>query len=62
MPDVEITEARKPLASPAEDRAAFAETFTEGADASQFVEAAAAAAHADRGDAADRGGPYRVAP
>jgi ubiquinol-cytochrome c reductase iron-sulfur subunit len=37
MPDVELTEARKPLASPAEDRAAFAETFTEGADASQFV-------------------------
>lgn len=37
MPDVEITEARKPLASSAEDRAAFAETFAEGADASQFV-------------------------
>jgi len=37
MPDVEITEARKPLASTAEDRAAFAETFAEGADASQFV-------------------------
>ena len=37
MPEVEITEARKPLASPAEDRAAFAETFTEGADASQFA-------------------------
>jgi ubiquinol-cytochrome c reductase iron-sulfur subunit len=37
MPDVEITEARKPLASPEADRAAFKETFTEGADASQFV-------------------------
>jgi ubiquinol-cytochrome c reductase iron-sulfur subunit len=37
MPDVEITEARKPLASAPEDRAAFAETFEEGADASQFV-------------------------
>jgi ubiquinol-cytochrome c reductase iron-sulfur subunit len=37
MPDVEITEARKPLASSAADRAAFAETFAEGADASQFV-------------------------
>jgi ubiquinol-cytochrome c reductase iron-sulfur subunit len=37
MPNVEITEARKPLASSAEDRAAFAETFAEGADASQFV-------------------------
>jgi ubiquinol-cytochrome c reductase iron-sulfur subunit len=37
MPDVELTEARKPLASPAADRAAFAETFAEGADASQFV-------------------------
>jgi ubiquinol-cytochrome c reductase iron-sulfur subunit len=37
MPQVELTEARKPLASTAEDRAAFAETFDEGADASQFV-------------------------
>src|SRR5450432_1309073 len=37
MPDVELTEARKPLASTAADRAAFEETFTEGADASQFV-------------------------
>lgn len=37
MPDVEITEARKPLASPEADRAAFKETFEEGADASQFV-------------------------
>jgi ubiquinol-cytochrome c reductase iron-sulfur subunit len=37
MPDVELTEARKPLASPVADRAAFQETFNEGADASQFV-------------------------
>jgi ubiquinol-cytochrome c reductase iron-sulfur subunit len=37
MPDAEITEQRKPLRSSPEDRAAFAETFDEGADASQFV-------------------------
>jgi ubiquinol-cytochrome c reductase iron-sulfur subunit len=37
MPQVELTEARKPLASPEQDRAAFRETFTEGAEASQFV-------------------------
>jgi quinol---cytochrome c reductase iron-sulfur subunit len=37
MPDVELTEARKPLASPEDDRKAFAETFREGAEASQFV-------------------------
>jgi ubiquinol-cytochrome c reductase iron-sulfur subunit len=37
MPWVELTEARKPLRSSAADRAAFAETFEEGADASQFV-------------------------
>jgi len=37
MPPVEITEARKPLASAPADRAAFAETFEEGSDASQFV-------------------------
>jgi ubiquinol-cytochrome c reductase iron-sulfur subunit len=37
MPDVELTEQRKPLRSSPEDRAAFAETFEEGADASQFV-------------------------
>ena len=37
MPHVELTEARKPLASPEQDRAAFAETFAEGAEASQFV-------------------------
>jgi ubiquinol-cytochrome c reductase iron-sulfur subunit len=37
MPAVEITEARKPLASAPADRAAFAETFEEGAEASQFV-------------------------
>ncbi len=37
MPWVEITEARKPLRSSQEDRAAFAETFEEGAEASQFV-------------------------
>lgn len=37
MPAVELTEARKPLASAPADRAAFAETFKEGADASQFV-------------------------
>jgi ubiquinol-cytochrome c reductase iron-sulfur subunit len=37
MPQVELTEERKPLASAPADRAAFAETFDEGADASQFV-------------------------
>ena len=37
MPHIDLTEARKPLASPAEDRAAFADTFEEGADASGFV-------------------------
>jgi ubiquinol-cytochrome c reductase iron-sulfur subunit len=37
MPDVELTEARKPLASAEPDRQAFAETFREGAEASQFV-------------------------
>jgi ubiquinol-cytochrome c reductase iron-sulfur subunit len=37
MPDVELTEARKPLASSEEDRKAFADTFREGAEASQFV-------------------------
>ncbi len=37
MPHVDLTEARKPLASPAQDRAEFAETFEEGADASGFV-------------------------
>ena len=37
MPDVEMTEARKPLASPPEVRQEFAETFEEGAEASQFV-------------------------
>jgi ubiquinol-cytochrome c reductase iron-sulfur subunit len=37
MPDVELTEARKPLRSAEGDREAFAETFREGAEASQFV-------------------------
>jgi ubiquinol-cytochrome c reductase iron-sulfur subunit len=37
MPDVELTEERKPLRSSPQDRAAFEETFQEGADASQFV-------------------------
>ncbi len=37
MPDVELTEERKPLRSSPEDRAAFEETFKEGAEASQFV-------------------------
>ena len=37
MPTVELTEERKPLRSKDEDRAAFEETFTEGAAASQFV-------------------------
>ena len=37
MPDVELTEDRKPLASSEADREAFAETFREGAEASQFV-------------------------
>lgn len=37
MPDVELTEQRKPLRSALEDRAAFSETFEEGAETSQFV-------------------------
>jgi ubiquinol-cytochrome c reductase iron-sulfur subunit len=37
MPDVEITEERKPLASPEADRKAFVETFREGAETSGFV-------------------------
>jgi ubiquinol-cytochrome c reductase iron-sulfur subunit len=37
MPWVEITEQRHPLRSSPEDRAAFAKTFREGAEASQFV-------------------------
>jgi ubiquinol-cytochrome c reductase iron-sulfur subunit len=37
MPVVELTEQRHPMASSAQDRAAFAETFEEGAEASQFV-------------------------
>jgi quinol---cytochrome c reductase iron-sulfur subunit len=37
MPDVELTEERKPLASPEDTRKAFAETFREGAEASGFV-------------------------
>jgi ubiquinol-cytochrome c reductase iron-sulfur subunit len=37
MPAVELTEARKPLRSSDEDRAAFKETFEQGTEASQFV-------------------------
>jgi ubiquinol-cytochrome c reductase iron-sulfur subunit len=37
MPVVELTEQRHPLRSPEADRQAFAETFEEGAEASQFV-------------------------
>jgi len=37
MPHVELTEQRKPLASPEKDREDFAKTFTEGAEASQFA-------------------------
>jgi quinol---cytochrome c reductase iron-sulfur subunit len=37
MPHVELVEARKPLASTAEARAAFEKTFTEGAEASGFT-------------------------
>jgi ubiquinol-cytochrome c reductase iron-sulfur subunit len=37
MPNVEQTEQRKPLASKEDDREAFAETFKEGTEASQFV-------------------------
>jgi ubiquinol-cytochrome c reductase iron-sulfur subunit len=37
MPDVEMTEQRHPLHSTPENRAAFAKTFEEGAEASQFV-------------------------
>jgi ubiquinol-cytochrome c reductase iron-sulfur subunit len=37
MPHVELTEARKPLRSTEEDRAAFQVTFEQGAEASQVV-------------------------
>jgi ubiquinol-cytochrome c reductase iron-sulfur subunit len=37
MPDAEVTEARKPLASAPEDRKAFEETFMEGAQDSGFI-------------------------
>jgi ubiquinol-cytochrome c reductase iron-sulfur subunit len=37
MPDVELSEQRHPMRSSDADRAAFKETFEEGADASQFV-------------------------
>ena len=37
MPTVELTEQRHPMRSSEQDRAAFKETFDEGADASQFV-------------------------
>jgi ubiquinol-cytochrome c reductase iron-sulfur subunit len=37
MPQIEVSEERHPLASTPEARAAFAETFEEGAEASQFV-------------------------
>ena len=37
MPTVELTEERKPLASSRQHRAEFEETFTEGAEASQFA-------------------------
>jgi ubiquinol-cytochrome c reductase iron-sulfur subunit len=37
MPPVELTEERHPLASTPEDRAAFEETFIEGAEASQIT-------------------------
>jgi len=37
MPNVDLTEARKPLASSRQERAEFEETFTEGAEASGFV-------------------------
>ncbi|HEY2130793.1 MAG TPA: Rieske 2Fe-2S domain-containing protein [Streptosporangiaceae bacterium] len=37
MPNVEQTEQRKPLASKEADREAFAESFKEGTEASQFV-------------------------
>jgi len=37
MPTVELTEQRHPMASTPQERAAFKETFTEGAEASQFV-------------------------
>jgi ubiquinol-cytochrome c reductase iron-sulfur subunit len=37
MPEVERTEERHPMRSSDADRAAFAETFEEGADTSQFV-------------------------
>jgi ubiquinol-cytochrome c reductase iron-sulfur subunit len=37
MPTVELTEERHPMASAPADRKAFAETFREGAEASQFV-------------------------
>jgi ubiquinol-cytochrome c reductase iron-sulfur subunit len=37
MPDVELTEQRHPMATTPAERAAFKQTFEEGAEASQFV-------------------------
>jgi ubiquinol-cytochrome c reductase iron-sulfur subunit len=37
MPNIELTEERHPLRSTAENRAAFKQTFEEGAEASQFT-------------------------
>jgi ubiquinol-cytochrome c reductase iron-sulfur subunit len=37
MPEVELTEQRHPMASTPQERAAFKETFEEGAETSQFV-------------------------
>jgi ubiquinol-cytochrome c reductase iron-sulfur subunit len=37
MPPAELTEERHPMASPPEDRAAFAETLIEGAETSQII-------------------------
>ena len=37
MPDVELTEQRHPMRSTAQEKAAFEQTFEEGAEASQFV-------------------------
>jgi ubiquinol-cytochrome c reductase iron-sulfur subunit len=37
MPDVDVTEERHPLRSSPEDREAFAKTFAEGAETSQFT-------------------------
>ena len=54
MPDVELTEQRHLMGSDPKDRAAFKETFEEGAEASQFVKRPLVRRSADRRDGAAR--------